>query len=436
MKQKLKSVLCLLLFLCLAAPSCGMPQTVSNVSVPSPRQIPSQTASGAAKASSPRVGSPSAPASSETGPGDTSNLSLEQKVGQMFFLCFRKNADGTDLRTDSAAVRGTIRSIRPGGIVLFGENIHTVGQVRRLIRDMQEDCSTPPFIGIDQEGGTVQRIRKTALIPAVTVPSMWAVGKTGDLALARSIGEVLGSELAVFGFNLDFAPDCDVLTNPGNTVIGTRAFSSDPQKAASFSVAVGDGIRSQGIIPVCKHFPGHGGTAADTHEGYAAVSKTLDELRQTELVPFRAQIKSGAEMILAAHISLPKIVGDNTPATLSPKVIQDLLRGELGFHGVIITDAMNMGAVADHYSSGEAAVLAVNAGVDMLLMPADPQAAYSAVLNAVKSGRISESRIDASAARILALKKKYGLFTKNGFGDESLLGCKEHREIVARIKAD
>ncbi len=425
MKNRL--AFCLAFLLCVV-PGCGTP-AASDSSAP-PQTSASRFSSRAAVSSA----APSSASASSGREADVSKLSLEQKVGQMFFLCFRKDASGADVLTCNGEVRKTLRSVRPGGVVLFGENIRTADQVRALLRDMRAASGVPPFFGVDQEGGTVQRVQKTALLPATTIPSMRSVAKTGDLSLARSVGGVIGSELTVFGFNLDFAPDCDVLTNPKNTAIGSRAFSGDPQTAAEYSVAVAAGIRGEGIIPVCKHFPGQGGTSADTHTGYAAVSQTPGGLRKTELVPFRAQIAAGAEMIMVGHISLPNAVGDGLPASLSPSVIRSLLRGELGFGGVVVTDALNMGAVANRYSSGEAAVLAVKAGADMLLMPADPQAAYGAVLNTVKSGEIPESRIDESVSRILALKEKYGLFTEKQPGSESLLGCKEHLEIVSRVK--
>lgn len=428
MKRRIRALFCTLL-LC-SLPACGKMQqavpstpSVSRGTSAVPQNVPPSYHSSEGLSSA---------AGSES-ESKISSLTLERKIGQMFFLSFRRDTDGTVLWTYNSAVQKTIRAIQPGGIVLFGENINTVPQVRELIRNMEKDCGTPPFIGVDQEGGTVQRIHRTAQISATNIPPMWRVGKKGSTALAEKIGEVLGSELTVFGFNLDFAPDCDVLSNPKNTVIGDRSFSSDPKKAAALSVAAAKGIRSQGIVPVCKHFPGHGDTSADTHEGYAVVNKTLAQLRQKELVPFRAQIAAGAEMIMAAHISLPKINGDNTPATMSPKVLQDLLRGELGFRGVIITDAMNMGAVANHYTSGEAAVRAIKAGADMILMPEDPQAAFEAVLQAVKSGDISEARIDESVSRILSLKMKYDLGREKPFAPESLLGCEEHRKIIEQV---
>ena len=420
------------LALCVPAGCGGREENSSATSASSEGQI----ASSRAAASSSEAEASAAPASagaSSGGAAGLSGLTLGQKVGQMFFLCFRKDAAGGDIQTCTDEVKKELRAIRPGGVVLFGENIRDTEQVRKLIRDVKAECATPPFLGVDQEGGTVQRIKKTDLIPATTIPPMRSVAKKGDAGLARSVGRVIGSELTVFGFNLDFAPDCDVLTDPKNTAIGSRSFSGDAETAAKFSAAVAQGIRGEGIIPVCKHFPGQGGASADTHTGYAAVGQTLAALRKTELVPFRAQITAGAEAVMVGHISLPKIAGNDVPASLSPEIIQTLLRGELSFRGVVITDALNMGAVADHYSSGRAAVLAVKAGDDMLLMPADPQAAYDAVLAAVKSGEIPEARIDASVARILALKQKYGLFTPKELGSGSLLGCGEHREIVAQV---
>lgn len=365
---------------------------------------------------------------------DVSELTLEQKVGQMFFLCFRKETTGANILTCTHSVSETLRTIQPGGIILFGENISSVEQVRGLIRGMQNKCSIPPFLGVDQEGGTVQRITHTAQIPATVIPPMQSVTQAGSISLARSVGQVIAGELSVFGLNLDFAPDCDVLTNPENTSIGTRSFSSDAATAAAYSTAVAAGIRDEGIIPVCKHFPGLGGASADTHDGFAEVGQTLAQLRGTELVPFREQISAGAEMIMVGHISLPKVTGNNTPASLSPKVITDLLRGELAFGGVVITDSLSMGAVTKTYSSGQAAVLAVQAGDDMLLMPEDPSAAFQAVLSAVRSGKISEERIDASVGRILALKKSHGLFTPKAPGNVSLLGCADHRAVIGQIR--
>lgn len=362
-----------------------------------------------------------------------SQMTLEQKVGQLFFLCYRKDADGNNLLKLDEASQKQIQHIQPGGITLFEENISTVEGVRSYIQTAESQEMLPPFISIDQEGGFIQRIKNTDSIPATNVPPMMEVGNTGDTALARKIGNVLGSELSVFGFNLDFAPDCDVFSNPHNTVIGNRSFSSDPNVAASMSIAVSNGLRDTGMIPVIKHFPGHGDTDADTHVGYAVSNKTKAELEQTELVPFREQIRSGAEMIMVAHISLPQINGDNTPATLSQSVVTGILRDELGFHGVAVTDAMDMGAITENYTSAQAATMALNAGMDMILMPKNPEEAYQAILKAVQNGTISQERLDTSVLRILTLKYKYDLFDHKKLSDLSVLGCEEHQKIVQQV---
>ncbi len=361
------------------------------------------------------------------------DMTLEEKIGQMFFLTFR-GGDDTDklLELDDSAIK-QIESIQPGGVVLFGENIDTVEQIRSFIDTVQAESNLSPFISIDQEGGVVQRIKKTSKINATNIPQMFDIGKTGDTDLAKQVGNVIGTELSVFGFNMDFAPDCDVFSNPKNTVIGHRAFSDDPNIVADMSIALSEGIKQSGLIPVCKHFPGHGDTVSDTHIGFAVSNKTLDELYETELIPFKTQIENGADMIMVAHISLPEINGDKTPATLSSNIVTDLLRDDLGFDGVAITDSMSMGAITENYSTSDATVMAVKAGIDMILMPNDPIKAYNSLIEAVKNNEISEERINESVLRILKLKYKYNLFEKDITADESLLGCDEHKQIINSI---
>ena len=361
------------------------------------------------------------------------DMTLEEKIGQMFFLTLR-GGDDTDklLELDDSAIK-QIESIQPGGVVLFGENIDTVEQIRSFIDTVQAESNLSPFISIDQEGGVVQRIKKTSKINATNIPQMFDIGKTGDTDLAKQVGNVIGTELSVFGFNMDFAPDCDVFSNPKNTVIGHRSFSDDPNIVADMSIALSEGIKQSGLIPVCKHFPGHGDTISDTHVGFAVSNKTLDELYETELIPFKAQIENGADMIMVAHISLPEINGDKTPATLSSKIVTDLLRDDLGFDGVAITDSMSMGAITENYSTSDATVMAVKAGMDMILMPNDPIKAYNSLIEAVKNNEISEERINESVLRILKLKCKYNLFEKDITADESLLGCDEHKQIINSI---
>lgn len=361
------------------------------------------------------------------------DMTLEERIGQMLFLAFRQDEEGKPLRELTGAALEELRAIQPGGVILFGENIETVAQVRRFIRVAQGNSRCPPFIAVDQEGGKVQRIKHTAAIPATDVPPMLEVGRAGDPELTREVGRVLGRELAVFGFNMNFAPVCDAFTNPQNTVIGDRAFSSDPQQAAGQALALAQGLEAENILPVCKHFPGHGDTREDTHEGLATSRSTLAQLRQRELIPFQAQIDAGAQAILVAHISLPEVTGSDLPASLSPQIITGLLREEMGFQGLVITDAMDMGAVARRYGSGEAARRAVEAGADMVLMPQDPGAAFAALVEAARSGELSRERIDASVLRILALKLEYGLDQPGELPDAGLLGCPAHRAAVEAV---
>jgi beta-N-acetylhexosaminidase len=428
----LKKSVSALLILLLASAMTGCDVMPSASSAEENRRVSPPVSSAAESSAAAPAPQSSQPVSSEE-TIRAESMTLEQKIGQMFFLSFRKGSSGEPILACDESVSQTLRNVQPGGIILFGENIRTIEQVRSLIGEMQSECSIPPFIGVDQEGGSVQRVTKTEQIPASVIPPMRSAARTGNLPLARRVGSVIAEELSVFGFNLDFAPDCDVLTNPKNSSIGTRAFSDDAQTVAAFSTAVAEGIRSGGIIPVCKHFPGLGGASADTHKGYSEVLQSLDGLRKTELVPFRAQIDAGAEMIMVGHISLPNVTGDGTPASLSPVVITGLLREELGFDGVVITDSLSMEAITQDYPSGRAAVLAVKAGADMLLIPEDITTAFQALLKSVKSGEIPESRIDASVARILALKKKYHLFTPRQPGDVSLLGSEEHSAILRQI---
>ena len=236
------------------------------------------------------------------------------------------------------------------------------------------------------------------------IGNMSDVGSRGDTQEAYEVGSTIGAYLSDLGFNMDAAPDTDVLTNPDNQVVKYRSFSSDPQLVTEMAASELRGLNEQGIIGMYKHFPGHGGTTDDSHEGYAYVDDTLEELKSGAFVPFQDGIDNGIQVIMVSHISCPNVTGDNTPATLSKMMITDILRNNMGFDGMVITDAMNMGAITARYSSSEAAVAALNAGVDMLLMPEDFQSAYQGVLDAVKDGTVSEERIDESVQRILELK--------------------------------
>lgn len=238
---------------------------------------------------------------------------------------------------------------------------------------------------------------------------MATYGAAGDTAAVEAMGKKLGGQVKGAGFNVDFAPVADIVTNPNNTEIGDRSFSSDPAVASDMVAAMTRGLQEGGVLACLKHFPGHGSTEADSHLGTSVTNRTLDELREAELLPFRAGIEAGAGMIMVSHMSAPAVTGDNTPCDLSPAVVTDLLRTELGYDGVVITDAHNMGAITANYTPGEAAVLAIEAGCDLILMPDDLDAALQALRDAAADGTLTETRIDESVLRILTLKAKAGL---------------------------
>jgi beta-N-acetylhexosaminidase len=261
-----------------------------------------------------------------------------------------------------------------------------------------------PLLCIDEEGGRVSRLANNPNFHVKKYESMAAIGATGDPHNAYECGNTIGSYLKFYGFDIDFAPVADVNTNPDNIVIGPRAFSDDPAVAAPMVTNYLQGLKDAGITGCIKHFPGHGDTTSDTHTGYAQTLKTWDEMKKCEMVTFRAGIQWGCQLIMTAHIAAPNVTGSTVPSTLSPVILQDKLRGELGYQNIIITDGMEMGAITQHYTSGEAAVGSIQAGVDIVLGPRDFVEAFDAVVDAVNNGTISEERINQSVRRILTLR--------------------------------
>ncbi len=335
-------------------------------------------------------------------------MSLEDKVAQLFLV---KPEAIVDIGTATAAGESTKQAIDKtpvGGFVYFSDNLQSEQQVQEMLGNVQkyskDRTGLPAFLGVDEEGGTVARIAGSGRFDVTDVGNMSDIGASGDVQKAKQAGETIGTYLSELGFNLDFAPDADVLTNPENTVVKKRSFGSDPQVVSDMSLAVAQGLAQHQIHSVYKHFPGHGATEGDTHKGYAYTNKTLDELKQSELVPFAHAIENGAEFIMAAHISVPNITNDDTPTSLSKTMITDVLRGQMGYDGIVVTDAMNMGAVTEQYTSAQAAVKALQAGADIILMPENFQEAYQGVLDAVKSGELTEQQIDTAVTRIVKVK--------------------------------
>ena len=342
-----------------------------------------------------------------------SSMTLREKVGQLFII----RPDALDLSLDSADIdnsRGdgvtvltdslseTLNTYPVGGFVLFSKNITDPQQLTDFNAQLRDALPIAPFLATDEEGGSVARL---ANHPAFSLPkfsSPGAVGAQFGPEGAHDMGMTIGGYLREYGFNMDFAPIADVNTNPRNPVIGSRAFSSDPVQAAELVRAMADGLWQRGIIPVFKHFPGHGDTTEDSHQSIAVNPKSESELLECEWLPFLQA--ENQECIMVGHIALPALTGDLTPATLSPALVTGVLRERLDFQGLIITDSLTMGAITENYTPSEAALGALNAGCDLLLMPQDLEEAFNGVLSAVEDGSFPETRLDRVVLRILNFK--------------------------------
>ncbi len=336
------------------------------------------------------------------------DMTLEEQIYQLFVVTPEQLTGESCVTAAGEAMAQALEEDPVGGVLLFAQNIQTPDQTTQLISALQADSELGLFIAVDEEGGTVARIGNNEAMGTTAFPNMKTIGDTGEVQQAYQVGSTIGSEIARFGFNLDFAPVADVDSNPDNPVIGDRAFSTDAAAAAEMVEAAVDGFRDSGMLCTLKHFPGHGDTDTDSHLGYTELDKSLDQLRETEFVPFQAGIQAGAQFVMVAHIAVPQVTGNDLPATLS-SVMTSLLKEELGFEGIVITDSMQMEAITDRYSSGEAAVLAIQAGVDMILMPENLQEAAQGLLQAVESGEISRKRIQESVLKILETKAEAGI---------------------------
>lgn len=339
-------------------------------------------------------------------------MTLEQKVAQLFVVAPEALVEGVDQVTAAGDMtREGVKAHPVGGIVYFAQNLIEPNQTTEMLANVKhfysEDGNVAPFLAVDEEGGSVVRIADNDAFGVQDVGDASALGQAGDAAAAKAAAEKIAGYLKPLGFNLDFAPVCDVVDPTRSDTMGLRSFSSDAQVVADMAKAEIEGFTDQGMLCCAKHFPGIGSAAGDSHEGAITIDKSADELDQVDLVPFKAAIEAQVPLIMVGHLNLPAIVGDDTPAPLSSKVVQDLLRDTLHYEGVIITDSLAMGAITERYSAAEAAVAALKAGCDIPLMPEDFSAAYQGVLDAVASGDLTEERIDESVTRILAAKQRF-----------------------------
>ncbi len=343
-----------------------------------------------------------------------SKMTLREKVGQMFFV--RMETLDTTIHWNAYAdlqenpileVNKTMRDVNAnypvGGLILYAWNIENEAQLSTLISQIRS-LNGNPLLCIDEEGGRVARIANNPNFNVKKYESMSAIGATGDARNAYECGNTIGTYLKHYGFDIDFAPVADVNTNPENIIIGARAFSDNPEVAAPMVTNYLQGLKDAGVTGCMKHFPGHGDTKTDTHFGYASTQKTWAEMMDCEMVTFKAGIQWGCQLIMTAHIGAPKVTGTDVPSTMSSVILQDKLRGELGYQNIIITDGMEMGAITQQYSSAEAAVGSIQAGVDIVLGPKNLVEAFDAVIAAVNNGTISEERINQSVRRILKLR--------------------------------
>ena len=330
-------------------------------------------------------------------------MTIDEKIGQLLIV----GVDGYNI--DEKTIK-MIQKYHIGGFILFNRNIQDANQTISLINSLKETNESndiPLFISLDEEGGRVTRLPHEF----IKTPSSKKIGKKDDEIFTYEIGKTIGRNVKSLGFNLDFAPVLDIFSNPNNTVIGDRAFGTNPKIVWKHGIQLMNGIKSENIIPVIKHFPGHGDTTVDSHEDLPFIDKNLGQIENFELIPFKKAIEKGAEVIMVSHIMLPNIDEAN-PATLSEKIINNILREELGFDGVIITDDMTMGAIVKNYDIGDASVKSLKAGSDIILVCHDYEN-YIKVINAIKdavdNGEISLDCINQKVYRILKLKEKYNI---------------------------
>lgn len=329
-------------------------------------------------------------------------MSLDEKIGQLIIA----GLDGTNVTEQTKAL---VESYHVGGFIFFQPNFETPEQALQLVNDVKQlnvENRIPLFLAVDQEGGRVTRLPGIA-----QMKTNGEIGAAYDTVFSYRTGQLLASQLHAFGLQVNFAPSLDMNSNPQNPVIGDRAFGGDAKMVSEHGVQMMQGMQEENIITSIKHFPGHGDTQEDSHVALPIIEKTEAELMAMELVPFQAAMDAGADMVMIAHILLPKLETEH-PATMSKEVVTDLLREKMHYDGVVITDDMTMGAIANHYGLADASVQAIKAGVDIVLMAHGNEnvaETFDALKAAVQSEEITEERIDESVVRILRLKQQYEL---------------------------
>lgn len=329
-------------------------------------------------------------------------MTLQEKVAGLFIVTPEQLTGVNKVTAAGSTTQKALETYPVGGLIYFAKNITGYDKFKEMLANTTGYIKYPVFLCVDEEGGSVARIANT-LSSVTKVDSMNTIGATGDTGNATSAYTTISSYLTDLGINVDFAPVSDIQTEY-NTLFAERSFGSEPQSVADFVEASVLALQLNGVSACLKHFPGHGVTDADSEVGMAVTERTLDEMRESEFLPFIAGIEAGADFVMVGHISTPNVTGDNKPASLSYDIITTILREELGFKGIVITDAMNMPSITEYYLPGEAAVAALQAGADMILMPENFKDAYDAILEAITNGTLSEDRINESLKRIYRIK--------------------------------
>lgn len=328
-------------------------------------------------------------------------MPIEDKVAGLFIVTPEAITGVNTAVKAGDSTKEALNENAVGGLVYFQKNMQTAEQLTEMISNSSLYSRYPLFIAVDEEGGSVARVAAAGI--AQDVGTAASIGATGDPANAYTAGQTIANYLMPLGFNLNFAPVADLNNTEGST-IGDRSYGSDPTAVAAMVSSMIKGLEESGVSSCMKHFPGLGSSTQDTHNGLASTDRTAEEFRANEFVVFQAGIDSGVDFIMITHMAAPGLTGDQTPCTFSKTVVTDILRKELNYDGIIITDALNMKAISDYNGSGDAAIMALKAGCDMLLMPENYEEAYSAVLQAVQDGTISEERIDDCLRRIYRVK--------------------------------
>lgn len=350
------------------------------------------------------------------------NLSIDDKIAQMLIVYYIGDEYDENLSN-------IIKEVKPGGFILMSDNITTYDRTLNFVKGMQNDSDIPMIISTDEEGGSVQRIKGIRDISVTDIPYMYYLGQTKDKNLAYKVGEIIANELRTIGVNLTYAPVMDIYSNPNNTVIGKRSFGSDPNTVYDMATSLKNGIEDNLVNTCIKHFPGHGDTETDSHFETPIINKTLDELENSDLLPFIKSIND-TNMIMVGHIALPKITNSSIPASLSKEIVTDLLKNKYNYKGLVITDALNMRSLTDNYSDKEIYTMAINAGVDLLLMPNGSKNAIKYIKEAIDDEEIDINTINESVRKILTYKYSN---IKENYLDKSYLNKSEYSNVLNQI---